>query len=76
MKLQVNEGPVDRLVRIVLGVVLLNVAAVATGPLFYVALVVGLIGLVTGLSGFCLPYALLGMSTLPKHAGETQAEGR
>ena len=76
MKLQVNEGPLDRLVRIVLGVVLLSVAAVATGPLFYVALVVGLVGLATGLSGFCPTYVLLGTSTLPKRADAPQTESR
>ena len=68
MKFQVNEGPLDRLIRIVVGGAALGVAAVATPPLFYGALVVALIGLATGITGFCLTYALLGISTLPKSA--------
>lgn len=68
MKFQVNEGPADRLVRIVLAVALLYVAAVATGPLVYGALIVGLVAVVTGLTGFCPTYTLFGISTLPKGA--------
>lgn len=66
MKFQVNEGPLDRLIRIVIGIVALSVAAVATGPLVWLALVVGLIGTITGLTGFCPTYVLLGINTLPK----------
>ncbi len=75
MEFQVNEGPLDRMIRFVVGVVGLNVAAVATGPLFFVALVIGLIGLFTGLTGFCLPYAILGFDTLPKDAKGHQKSG-
>lgn len=68
MKFHVNEGPIDRLLRILIGVVLF--AAVAAGwvttPLLYVALPVGTIGLITGMTGFCPTYALLGISTVPK----------
>jgi hypothetical protein len=73
MKFQVNEGPIDRVIRLVLGTVLFSVAAVATGPLFYVALVVGLIGVVTGLTGFCPTYLLFGISTLPRGPGDASA---
>jgi hypothetical protein len=66
MKFQVNEGPLDRLIRIAIGIVALNVAAVATGPLFWVALVVGLLGTVTGVTGFCPTYVPFGINTLPK----------
>jgi hypothetical protein len=72
MKFQVNEGPLDRLIRIAIGIVALNVAAVATGPLFWVALVVGLIGTITGLTGYCPTYVLFGINTLPK--GESAAK--
>lgn len=66
--LKVNEGPTDRIIRIAVGIIALAVAAVASGPLFFVALAVGLIGLVTGVTGFCLPYVLLGIDTLPKES--------
>ena len=68
MKLRVNEGPTDRIVRLFIGVVLLNVAAVATGSLFYAALVVGVIGLVTGLTGFCPTYLLFGLDTRSRNS--------
>ncbi len=65
MSIPQNEHPVDRLVRIVLGIVLGAVAlggAVAS-PLSYLAVVVAAIALVTGISGFCPLYALLHVST-------------
>jgi hypothetical protein len=72
MKVHVNEGPIDRLTRFVLGVGLFALAAtgLVTPPVVYVVLLVGTIGIVTGISGFCLPYELLGISTLPKVAGD------
>ncbi len=75
MEFQVNEGPLDRMIRFVVGVVALNVAAVATGPLFFFALTVGLIGLATGLTGFCPNYVLFGIDTLPKDAKGHQKSG-
>jgi fatty acid desaturase len=66
MKFQVNEGSLDRFIRIAIGIVALNVAAVATGPLFWGALVVGLLGTVTGLTGFCPTYLPFGIDTRPK----------
>ena len=75
MKFQVNEGPLDRLIRVLVGVVMLSVAAGTTGPLFFVALVVVFIGLVTGLTGFFLPYVLFGINTLPKGAQHHQKGG-
>lgn len=75
MKFQVNEGPADRLVRIVLAVALLYIAVVATGPLVYGALIVGLVALVTGLTGFCPTYTLFGISTLRKGARDAETQG-
>jgi len=71
MKFQVNEGPLDRLIRVVLGIVLFAVAAsgLVTTPVLYGVLLVGTIGLVTGVTGFCPTYVLLGISTLPNRAG-------
>ncbi len=67
MKLQVNESTLDRIVRIVAGVILL--AGIALGavaaPWLYVAGLVGAVLLVTGIVGFCPLYAILRISTLP-----------
>ena len=68
---QRNEGPVDRTVRIVLGVLLLlvglwllNGLGGAAGGI--IVAVIGAILLITGITGFCGLYRLLGISTLKK----------
>jgi uncharacterized membrane protein HdeD (DUF308 family) len=68
---QRNEGPVDRTVRIVLGVLLLlvglwllNGLGGAAGGI--IVAVIGAILLITGITGFCGIYRLLGISTLKK----------
>ncbi|GAB6101825.1 hypothetical protein JCM16138_10480 [Thermococcus atlanticus] len=58
-----NEGTVDRILRIVIGIVLLGLWAGMNVPYETVLLIVGLIALVTGLTGFCAIYKLLGIST-------------
>lgn len=55
-----NEGTVDRVVRIVLGLALLSFVFV--GPHTWMGLF-GAIPLVTGLVGFCPLYGLLGVRT-------------
>ncbi|WP_089959214.1 DUF2892 domain-containing protein [Limnohabitans sp. 2KL-3] len=55
-----NVGGIDRILRIVLGVVLVALAATGTvGAWGWV----GLVPLATGLSGWCPPYSLLGINT-------------
>lgn len=75
MKFQVNEGPIDRLIRILVGVGLFMVAAagLVTPPVLYGVLLLGTIGLVTGITGFCPTYVLLGISTVPKKAADGAA---
>ena len=60
-----NESSVDRVIRVVLGIVLLalNLAGVVTGSWGIVLLVVGALSLVTGLIGFCPLYAALKIRT-------------
>ena len=57
-----NEGGIDRMVRIVAGLVLLGLMAMGTigwwGWL-------GIVPLATGLIGWCPAYTLLGMNTCP-----------
>ncbi len=57
-----NESPVDRSLRVVLGIVVLSLVVV--GPRTMWGLL-GLVPLLTGLVGFCPLYRLLGASTCP-----------
>ncbi len=58
-----NEGTVDRILRAVVGLVLLGLWATDKVPYRTAVLIVGIIALVTGLTGFCALYKLLGIST-------------
>jgi hypothetical protein len=55
-----NVGGVDRVLRIVLGLVLLGLAA--TGTVGWWGWL-GIVPLATGLVGWCPPYAMFGIST-------------
>jgi hypothetical protein len=67
VKLQVNEGRIDRIARLVAGTVLLAIAilGVVAAPLSLVAGAVGAILVATGALGFCPLYALFGVNTCP-----------
>jgi hypothetical protein len=65
--MKVNEGSLDRAVRIIIGLGLL--AMVFTGPRTPWGWV-GLVPLVTGLVGFCPAYAVLGLSTCRRKVTE------
>jgi membrane protein implicated in regulation of membrane protease activity len=55
-----NVHPLERLVRIVVGLVLVSLAFWGPkNPWFFL----GIIPMATGLMGWCLPYQLLGIST-------------
>jgi len=58
----INEGTLDRAVRVVLGIALLSLAFV--GPKTAIGYV-GVVPLLTGLIGFCPIYRLFGLSTCP-----------
>lgn len=63
--LQKNVGPLDRAIRLSVGIVLLPAGLFwAEGALGLVLVGIGLIGLVTGATGRCPTYALLGVNTL------------
>ena len=68
MKLEINEAPADRIIRIVAGIAMAAVAVggAVTAPLLYVVWVVAAIALATGIVGFCPLYALLRVSTKSK----------
>ena len=61
--MQANVGSTDRIIRIVLGLVLVALFFVVAAPWKYVALVAGLAAIATGLFRFCGLYALLGINT-------------
>jgi len=65
-----NESSIDRLVRVVLGIVLLSLVFV--GPRTMWGLV-GFVPLLTGLAGFCPLYRLLGFSSCPASGRRKQA---
>ncbi|MEN9398690.1 MAG: hypothetical protein RLZ81_3220 [Pseudomonadota bacterium] len=58
--MKLNVGGVDRIARIVIGLVLLGLAA--TGSVGWWGWL-GIVPLATGAIGWCPPYALLGFST-------------
>jgi len=60
-----NVGTIDRIIRLVLGVVLLGLYGALEPPLRYLTLV-GLIPLGTALLGNCPLYTLFGISTRRK----------
>jgi len=57
-----NEGTVDRVIRVVVGIVLL--ALVFVGPATPWGWV-GLVPLITGILGFCPLYKVFGLNTCP-----------
>lgn len=60
--LKINEHPAERVIRVVLGIALVAMAATGTiGIWGYL----GAIPIVTGLAGTCPIYSLLGISTCP-----------
>lgn len=66
--MKINESGTDRVIRVILGLVLLSawVFGWMTGVWVAVFAVVGAILLLTGLVGFCPLYALFGASTGPR----------
>lgn len=62
--MKVNEGTVDRVLRVVVGIAVLSLWFFLPAPRHYWALI-GLVPLFTGLVGVCPMYALLGIRTCP-----------
>lgn len=60
--MKTNIHPIERIVRIVLGIILVSLAFVGPKNLWFL---LGAIPLVTGILGWCPPYQLLGFSTCP-----------
>ena len=65
--MKINEGNIDRVIRGVVGAILLVVGLVLLkGTIGIVLDVLGAILLVTGIVGFCPLYTLFGMNTCKK----------
>jgi len=59
-----NEGKIDRIVRVILGVIVLLIAFLAVGGVAQIVLwIIGGILLLTGASGYCLLYLPFRFST-------------
>ena len=60
--MKVNEGTIDRVLRVAVGLVLIGLAVAGTvGVWGYI----GVVPLLTGLVGMCPAYAIFGISTCP-----------
>ncbi|HEX9407634.1 MAG TPA: DUF2892 domain-containing protein [Thermoanaerobaculia bacterium] len=57
-----NEGAVDRILRIVIGVAVLSLTVVGPKTLWGV---LGVVPLITGLAGTCPLYSIVGITTCP-----------
>ena len=64
--MKTNESALDRIIRVIIGIVLLAAGLMLTGPFKWVVLVLAVIALVTAATGFCLLYRLFGFSTNKK----------
>lgn len=63
-----NVGPVDRVVRITVGLALMSPLVLLHSPIRWVGLI-GFIPVLTAFLGFCPLYAALGLTTCPRHQG-------
>lgn len=60
--MKINEGSLDRIIRIILGLIILALWFVLQGNAQYLALI-GLIPLITGIIGWCPLYIIFGIDT-------------
>ncbi|HHZ10230.1 MAG TPA: DUF2892 domain-containing protein [Rhizobiales bacterium] len=60
-----NVGSADRVIRIVLGVVILSLFFIYPGAWWRYYTLIGIVPLLTGLAGTCPLYSILGISTCP-----------
>jgi hypothetical protein len=67
--MKVNEGTLDRIVRLAIAVVLLPVLAIGPLPGWGLISLVGVLALITGVTGYCLTYTLLGIDTAGSDRG-------
>jgi len=68
MKIGLNVGNADRMLRAVVGCVLIGLAysPLLTGTVAMVAYIIGAVAILTGVVRFCPAYTLLGLDTRAK----------
>ncbi len=71
-----NEGTLDRVIRVIVGVALLSLLVVGPVPGWGLVGLLGFIGLVTGLVGYCPTYTLFGFDTLGGREHKTLEGGK
>jgi len=59
--MKINVGSTDRILRIVIGLVLIGIAVAGISPWGWI----GVVPLLTGIFKFCPGYAMFGMSSCP-----------
>ena len=61
-----NEGSIDRIIRVILGIVLIIIGwpVLGNNALGVILDIIGVILLITAITGFCGTYRLLGISTI------------
>jgi len=68
--MQKNEGTADRVIRVILGIILIGLGVYFQSSWGMVAMIVlivlGLAALITGITGFCGLYKLFKISTIKK----------
>jgi len=68
--MQKNEGTADRIIRVILGIILIGLGVYFQSSWGMVAMIVlivlGLAALITGIIGFCSLYKLFKISTIKK----------
>lgn len=60
--MKVNEGSLDRIIRVILGLIILSLWFVLQGNAKYLALI-GLIPILTSFTGWCPLYSIFGLNT-------------
>ena len=60
--MKMNEGSADRIIRIIMGIIILSLWFVLQGNAKYLALI-GLVPLLTALLGWCPLYTIFGINT-------------
>ncbi len=63
MTMKTNEGLVDRVIRVTVGLAVLSLLAIGPVPGWGLVGFIGAVPLVTGLTGYCPTYTLLGIDT-------------
>jgi len=61
-----NESSADRIIRAVVGLILLLIAYYSIGLLSIILYILGAIAIITAVTGFCALYKLFNISTIKK----------